>query len=81
MLKRAGTPQQRKRANNVETPRIEWMSTAGPRQHQNANNSMSVKNRRDASHNRDVNNRRETNNGGNAKNRRDVNYSRRQDAP
>jgi hypothetical protein len=50
----------------VETPGSEDMSTrAGSQQHQNANNIMNARYRRDASHFRDVNNRKDINNGGN----------------
>jgi hypothetical protein len=46
-------------ANNVETPETEGVSiTAGPQQQQNANNSMSAENRRDASYSRDAKNSR-----------------------
>ncbi len=50
----------------METPGSEDMSTrAGSQQHQNANNIMNARYRRDASHFRDVNNRKDINNGGN----------------
>ncbi len=55
MLKQQGC-HNRGDINNVATSGSKQMSiTTGPQQHQNANNNMSAKNRKDASHYTDIN--------------------------